>query len=839
MVSYTPELKNILTKGVLLNILNNADLIRIKANSNLNSETKPILGQFFTDSPVCLYMASLFNDIDGNVTLLDPGCGSGILAAAFTEEALKRGKTRSLDIDILEVDGHLKPYADDTLDFAKQAALKVGLDIKSNFYEADFILDNPSKKYSHIIMNPPYKKIGAKSEHRLTLRRFNIEAVNLYSGFLALSIQNLQAGGELVAIVPRSFCNGPYYRDFRELLLRETTIEKIHIFDSRSSAFSSDGVLQENIIIHIVKGAIQGQVTITSSPSADFHIDEETGTIATQDKTIRVVDFESIVNPNDEQKFIHIAANARDQRVIDRLTIFNSSLQELNLQVSTGPVVGFRLKSELLKDYTEGSAPLLYPTHLKKNVQWPSDSKKENAISISDKSKKWLWENKGNLVLVKRFSSKDEKRRVSATLYDGSLPGKMIGIDNKLNVFHHNKGGINRTLGLGLCIYLNSSLLDKLYRLFGGHTQVNATDLKTIKYPSIESLMRIGSEVETLNINQNQIDELLDREIIKLTGDTENPLDAHYKLEKIQEILTVLGMPNAQINERSALTLLALMNLQPRNNWQEIERPMVGVTPIMDWCRDFYGKEYAPNSRETFRRQTLHQFIDGGLCLYNPDDPGRAVNSPKACYQLTKELFDVLITFDTDDWDVALENWLANRETLVKQYAMEREMEMVPLTLDDGTELHLSPGIHSQLIHDIVKEFGPRFAPGSEVIYLGDTGAKEDYFKKERLAELGVVVDRKGKLPDAVLYWPEKNWLLLVESVTSHGPVDGKRHSELSKLFANASAGLVYVTAFPSRRYMTKYLTEISWETEVWTADAPTHMIHFNGDRFLGPHLLS
>ena len=181
-------------------------------------------------------------------------------------------------------------------------------------------------------------------------------------------------------------------------------------------------------------------------------------------------------------------------------------------------------------------------------------------------------------------------------------------------------------------------------------------------------------------------------------------------------------------------------------------------------------------------------------------------------------------------------DWLRSRETLVANYAKEREMEMIPLTLDDGTEIKLSPGGHSQLIRDIVVEFGPRFAPGAEAIYLGDTGAKEDFFKKDRLAQLGVIVNRKGKLPDVVLYWFERDWLLLIESVTSHGPVDSKRHNELSKLFANAKPGLVYVTAFPDRKTMAKYLADISWETEVWTADAPTHMIHFNGDRFLGPH---
>ncbi|MEN8220516.1 MAG: BsuBI/PstI family type II restriction endonuclease [Pseudomonadota bacterium] len=372
--------------------------------------------------------------------------------------------------------------------------------------------------------------------------------------------------------------------------------------------------------------------------------------------------------------------------------------------------------------------------------------------------------------------------------------------------------------------------------MFGGHTQVNATDLRNIHYPNRESLLRIGNQINKIDLTQQEIDKLIEREIFHMTGDNTNPLNGQEKISQALEIIALLGMPRAQQNERSALTFLALLNLHPDGKWQELEKPLIGVTPIMEWCRDIYAKEYAPNTRETFRRQTLHQFVDGGLCVYNPDKPDRPVNSPKACYQIAPDLFKVLLSYETNDWGKSINKWLKNRETLAAQYAMEREMKMIPLTLDDDTEIKLSPGAHSQLIHDIISEFGPRFAPGSEVIYLGDTGAKEDFFRKDRLAELGVTVNRKGKLPYVVLYWSKKNWLLLIESVTSHGPVDGKRHGELSKLFKDAKAGLVYVTAFPDRRAMTKYLSDISWETEVWTADAPTHMIHFNGDKFLGPH---
>jgi hypothetical protein len=256
----------------------------------------------------------------------------------------------------------------------------------------------------------------------------------------------------------------------------------------------------------------------------------------------------------------------------------------------------------------------------------------------------------------------------------------------------------------------------------------------------------------------------------------------------------------------------------------------------MDWIAKHYDKKYAPNTRETIRRQTMHQFIQGGLVVYNPDNPSRPVNSPHAVYQVTPEALMLLRTYGTGKWDVQLAAYSGEQKTLASKYARERKMSLVPVTVAPGKKIKISPGEHSLLIKAIIEEFAPRFVPGGVLIYAGDTGEKMGYFDRERLTGLGVTVDSHGKMPDVVLYYPKRKWLLLVESVTSHGPVDAKRHEELIKLFAGSKAGLVYVTAFPSRSVMARYLAEIAWETEVWVADAPTHLIHFNGDRFLGPH---
>ena len=302
------------------------------------------------------------------------------------------------------------------------------------------------------------------------------------------------------------------------------------------------------------------------------------------------------------------------------------------------------------------------------------------------------------------------------------------------------------------------------------------------------------------------------------------------------DILAALGMPGAQQNERSALCLLALLNLTPGKKWKESEKPLMGITPIMDWARRHYKKDYAPNTRETVRRQTMHQFVDAGIARYNPDKPDRPVNSPGAVYQIEDTVLELLRSFGAPAWRDNLAAYLTDHETLAARYAMEREQSRVPVNIAGDKEITLSPGEHSELIRDIIEEFGPRFVPGGVLVYAGDTGDKWGYFDAPLLSNLGVNVDSHGKMPDVVLFCPKRNWLLLVESVTSHGPVDAKRHAELAQLFVNSKAGLVYVTAFPNRSLMGRYLGEIAWETEVWVADAPSHLIHFNGERFLGPY---
>lgn len=308
------------------------------------------------------------------------------------------------------------------------------------------------------------------------------------------------------------------------------------------------------------------------------------------------------------------------------------------------------------------------------------------------------------------------------------------------------------------------------------------------------------------------------------------------KIEEALKVLESLGFPKQQQNERSALTLLALLDLKPGDAWANARDPLMGITPMMDYFAQHYEKQYAPNTRETVRRQTVHQFLQAALVVANPDKPSRPTNSPKAVYQIEPAALKLLREFHKPTWEDRVHKYLHTVKSLKTLYARERDRRRIPVVLAQGKEIRLSPGGQNVLVKRIIDDFCPLFTPGGRVIYVGDTQTKWAYFDVNTLRGLGVDIGEHGKMPDVVIHYTEKGWLILIEAVTSHGPVNPKRRQELKELFGSSTAGLVYVTAFLDRRTMMKYLDDISWETEVWIADSKTHLIHFNGDRFLGPH---
>ncbi|MDO8412727.1 MAG: BsuBI/PstI family type II restriction endonuclease [Gallionellaceae bacterium] len=313
------------------------------------------------------------------------------------------------------------------------------------------------------------------------------------------------------------------------------------------------------------------------------------------------------------------------------------------------------------------------------------------------------------------------------------------------------------------------------------------------------------------------------------------------KVRRIAEALTVLqalGMPNEQLNDRTAICLLALLNLPPKRRWHEAQNPMLGIRAILDFAREQLDRNYAENTRESVRKYSVKQLVAAGLLLHNPDKPDRVTNSSGNCYQVEEHALALLRQFGSRTWDRSLETYLAARGTLVAHYAHARDLHRIPVKTKTEKKITLSAGGHSDLIRAIIENFGSFFAPGGELVYVGDTGKKWGYFDEILLSTLGVKVKLHGKMPDVIIYYREKNWLILIEAVTSSGPVDGGRHAELAKVFKDSNAGLVYVTAFPDRgEIFRKFLALVAWETEVWCASDPTHLIHFNGIRFLGPYL--
>ena len=812
------------------------EFLRLDATRRLQNQVRTELGQFLTPAPVARMMASMFVCSQPLISILDAGAGVGTLFAAMVAELCSRSKPpKEIKVVAYEIDTLLIEYLEDTLSLCGKICEEKNIIFKGEIRASDFIKDVAQslkgrlfvkqEEFTCAIVNPPYRKINVQSEARELLRSIGLETSNLYTGFLATAVKMLAPEGELVAISPRSFCNGPYFRPFRELFLREMAFERLHLFNSREKAFNQE-ILQETIIFHALKTYRKPKrIIITSSESAEDEM-----------FLSRELQYDEVIQPNDPEQFIRIMPDNISQQVTDRMSLFSASLEELGLSVSTGRVVDFRAKPYLRQKPNEETAPLIYPTNFERGgIRWPKEGRKPQALVMAKETESLFVPN-DNYVLVKRFSSKEEKRRIVAAVYEAErLHCLVVGFENHINYYHQNGKGLDRELARGLAAFLNSTIVDSFFRQFNGHTQVNATDLRSFKYPGIEDIRRIGSYIQD-EATQEEIDSLLQREIFVMTNSENDPIAVKRRIDEALEILVLLGLPRAQLNERSALTLLAFVGLGPYDTWAEATHPRLGITPIMEFMAEKYGKLYKPNTRETVRRFTVHQFLDAGLVIINPDKPERPPNSPKTIYEIEPDALALLCTYGKPEWERNLKLYLASVETLKKRYAQEREMARIPIQIAEGHRITLSPGGQNVLIKEIIEEFAPRFTPGGKLIYIGDTDEKFAYFDRESLSTLGVEVEDHGKIPDVIIHFTEKDWLILIEAVTSHGPINPKRKIELEKLFKHSRAGLVLVTAFLSRKAMVEYLPEISWESEVWVAESPSHLIHFNGERFLGPY---
>jgi adenine-specific DNA-methyltransferase len=474
---------------------------RLRLSKNTDAKYKSQLGQFLTPLSTANFMANIFVETENKkIHLLDAGAGIGILSSAFIENYLRNKKPfENIHVTSYEIDDKLITNLKNSY-FAYKSNSKITIEIlNQDFIEnaVNMIQFGGKNKFTHAILNPPYKKISSNSRIRKLLRIVGIETVNLYSAFVSLSILLMQKGGQIVVIIPRSFCNGPYYKSFRKLILSHSSITHIHLFGSRVSAFKDDDVLQENVIIKLDIGEKQSAVVI--SHSTDNHF---------TDYQQKLFPFSEIIDPNDKEKFIHIP-DLEKKIEIHRLATY--SLSEIGVEVSTGPVVDFRLSNYLYTNPRATSIPIIYPLHFSGySVEWPKNNiKKPNYLIRNKETEKWLLPN-GYYCLVKRFSSKEEPRRIVACVFNPiNIHYKFIGFENHINVFHINKMGLPEYLAKGLFVYLNSTMIDDYFRRFSGHTQVNATDLRMIKYPSRDKLVMLGEKMDNIIYSQEQIDHLM------------------------------------------------------------------------------------------------------------------------------------------------------------------------------------------------------------------------------------------------------------------------------------------------------------------------------------------
>jgi adenine-specific DNA-methyltransferase len=485
-----------------------AEARRVRALQSLGSDRQSLLGQFFTPERAAALIAGLPRlPGTGRLRVLDPGAGSGSLSAAIAARVLRERTRLELEIVAVELDDTVAAFLRETLSDIEQAFKAAGSSAQTRVVAGDYIelvtsllvvdaaLDEP---FDLVLMNPPYRKLAASSAHRRALALNGAECPNLYAAFLALGAQAIVPGGQLVAITPRSFANGPYFGQFRSYLLDRIALDRLHVFESRSTVFSDTGVLQENVIFSGTRDGPRSHVTLTVSRG---HEDSPVE---------RVVDYDDVVRPGDTDRFIRILSDADDTSVAETMAALPATLADLGVQASTGRVVDFRSRKCLSTADEVGSVPLIYPGNIRGGiVQWPREIRKAQGFVVRCEADSRLLLPPGYYVVIKRFSAKEERRRVVAAVWSPLEIDQPVAFENHLNVMHAGGEGLDHDLAVGLSYWLNSSVVDAFFRTFSGHTQVNATDLRSLRFPKLDGIRALGQQCGTHLPAQENIDKLI------------------------------------------------------------------------------------------------------------------------------------------------------------------------------------------------------------------------------------------------------------------------------------------------------------------------------------------
>lgn len=779
---------------------------------------RKLIGQFFTPLATAKYMAQLFSVPPKKVIrILDPGAGSGILSAALIERIWKGKCIEKIELVCYENNSSIIPLLEANLSYIKEVS-KITLEYKiitdnyitsqcEDFNEMPGAEQRFANYFDCIVGNPPYKKIPKDALEAKSMPSVCYGAPNLYFLFASMSVYNLCENGELVYIIPRSWTSGFYFRAFRKYLFSKCKLLHVHLFISRDKVFSDETVLQETIIVKLCKQkrAVK-KVHITSTRSnADF-----------EDESSKSVDYSTIVFS--EEKYVFLPTNDRELEIIESICPLHYTLPEIGLKMKTGLTVVFRNRELLRSAPGNGVVPLFFPQHIQDGiVNFPINKGDE---FITSELTGLIQKNK-NYLFVKRFTAKEEKRRLQVGIYlSDRLPEyDYISTQNKINFIDSiDDSDIPLNTVYGLYVIFNSSRYDTFYRILNGSTQVNASEINIMPVPSLEKINNLGNRLlDSGDLSTENCDKIMEVILMK-------------NIDEARQILSLIGMPKAQQSDLCCYSLLALAGLTPNSSWENATENWLRIHDIIEFTKVNYDVVYAENSRETFRKQAMHHFRNAAVI----EDNGKPTISPHYKYRLTWEMVKLIRSYHTAIWDEELAAFLRKHDKLVTIYASKKEMKKMPVKIN-GEDFTFSIGKHNQLQKAILEEFAPRFAPGSKCLYVGDTTAKDLVKDVEKLKELGFEITLHDKMPDIVLYREDVNWIYFIESVTSVGPMDPKRILEIKEMTKEVASGKIFITAFLDFKTYKRFASNLAWDTEVWLAELPEHMIHLNGDKFMGP----
>lgn len=507
-------LESTLSSARCVRLLDDLESRRRQVSVRLDPVRKAELGQFLTPAPVAQFMAGMFAPQGRDISLLDAGAGIGSLTAAFIAWFVNRPSAATrIRATLYEIDPALTQDLERTMEDCAKLCAACGVVLEYEVLREDFLeaaaaalalplAGTPRTDFDCVILNPPYRKINGESEARKILTAAGIEVNNLYSAFLALAARLLKQGGELVAITPRSFCNGPYFKAFRRDFFSQMMIDRLHVYESRSHAFREDEVLQENLIFHAVKTRKRPDAVVISS------------SLGPLDSSPRMwsVSYADVIHPRDPEMVVHVIADEAGRKAANVAGQLSCGLHDLGLSVSTGRVVDFRARPYLRANPDASTVPLIYPFNLEDgHVVWHKPHPKKPTAIKNESATADLLIPSEVYVVVKRFSAKEERRRIVAALYDPDvIRCPAIGFENHLNYYHAEGRGFPRPLARGLTAFLNSTLADTYFRNLSGHTQVNAQDLRRLKYPSREQLLLIADRVGEALADQIVVDRAIE-----------------------------------------------------------------------------------------------------------------------------------------------------------------------------------------------------------------------------------------------------------------------------------------------------------------------------------------